>query len=55
MECVTEMNEKQGGYHCIAIHLKEESSIVLGATNLEVQYRMYDILFVCSCIYIVMC
>ena len=38
MECVTEINEKQGGYHCFAIHLKEESSIVLGAISIEVQY-----------------
>ena len=31
--CVTEFNTKRGEYHCFAIHLKEESSIVLGSTT----------------------
>lgn len=39
IQCVTEFNARRSDYYCFAIHLKEESSIVLGSTTMQVRYK----------------
>ena len=39
INCVTEFTAKRSDYYCFAIHLKEESSIVLGSTTPQVRAR----------------
>ena len=36
---VTEFNDKRSDYYCFAVHLKEESNIVLGSTTPQVHSK----------------